>query len=1344
MTHMLRFSALGLSILPLAAPAVAGPERQALLSATWLGQLAEEEGSRIAISWKGDAPAWIEVFEDTNGDGRPGPGEPIVLERAVEKGMEVLPVVDSGTVAVGLRWRGDGVEGVERLRSAEKMAGCEWQPGFSLDDLDGTVHALAVWDDGGGEALYAAGFFTTAGGVTVDRVAKWDGSGWSALSGPSGTGVNGTVFDLAVWDDGGGAALYAGGLFTTAGGVVVNGVAKWDGSGWSALSGPSGTGANDTVLALAVWDDGGGAALYAGGRFTTAGGVTVNRVAKWDGSSWSALSGPAGTGVASTVWALAVWDDGGGAALYAGGDFATAGGVVVNHVARWDGSGWSALSGPSGTGTNFEMRALAVWDDGGGEALYAGGYFTTAGGVVVNRVAKWDGGGWSALSGPSEAGVSGVVLELAVWDDGGGEALYAGGTFTTAGGVSVDRVAKWDGVGWSALSGPSGTGTNNTVLALAAWDDGGGGALYAGGDFTTAGGVGVDRLAKWDGSVWSTLSGPSGMGVGGTMYALAVWDDGGGEALYAGGFFTTAGGVVVNRVAKWDGIAWSALSGPSGTGMDNAVYALAVWDDGGGEALYAGGFFSTAGGTFANRVAKWDGSAWSALSGPSGTGADGTVWALAVWDDGGGEALYAGGDFTTAGGVTANRLAKWDGSAWSALSGPSGTGTNNTVRALAVWDDGGGPALYAGGDFTTAGGVIVNRVAKWDGSGWSALSGPSGTGTNNTVRALAVWDDGGGAELYAAGDLTTAGGVVVNRVARWDGSGWSALSGPSGTGVNSTVYDLAGWTDGGGAALYAGGDFSTAGGLLSIYIGKYACEAAAPADPTAVSSPSHTISAYTADPTIDVQWSGAFDEPGGSGLDRYRVLFDDQPTTVPDDTTTVPHTSDPHSTTSTVLTDGLWYFHLSTCDAVGNCTATVHRGPYGIDTAAPSTPAGVVSTSHTVGAPSADATIDTEWDASSDATSGVAGYAWTFLGADSWSCDGVIDGTGVSTSSPELSSGEFWFHVCTVDEAGNQSAVTTIGPFELDLVAPAVVAVDTVADTGDGELVDGESTGASITQLLVSFDEALASASATEPSNWSLVATGPDGVFDSTPCAKPDAGDLDFAPTALTLLAGDDVVRLDVGGGFALPRGRYRLDACPGITDAAGNPVALTELEFESWNLNLVANPNLDEDLAGWSAGGSNPGGLAWSVSDAEAKPTSGSLAVTTSGSDGATTTASICVDIEPGQPIVFGGALEYLTGGGGSNAQVTLHLTGSTSAQCLTPTGAAMSTVLATAPTAGWVGFAGSKPGSFVSVEAEIEVTSGTAAGQVIRFDLLSLDGPIFVDGFESGDTGAWSARVP
>jgi hypothetical protein len=110
-----------------------------------------------------------------------------------------------------------------------------------------------------------------------------------------------------------------------------------------------------------------------------------------------------------------------------------------------------------------------------------------------------------------------------------------------------------------------------------------------------------------------------------------------------------------------------------------------------GTDLYAGG---TGG------IAKWNGSAWSAL----GFGVPGSVFALAV----SGTDLYAGGRFTTAGGVAANQIAKWDGNAWSAL-GSGMSGSTPTVSALAA--DGAGH-LFVGGDFRFGGTTVSPFIAQ--------------------------------------------------------------------------------------------------------------------------------------------------------------------------------------------------------------------------------------------------------------------------------------------------------------------------------------------------------------------------------------------------------------------------------------------------------------------------------------------------------------------------------------------------------------------------------------------------------------------------------------------------------
>ena len=339
---------------------------------------------------------------------------------------------------------------------------------------------------------------------------------------------------------------------------------------------------------------------------------------------------------------------------------------------------WAALG--LGNGIDHYVFALAT-DDAGN--LYAGGRFTSAGGASVNHIAKWHGTAWSRLV----SGMNNFVYALAV-DDAGN--LYAGGHFTMAGGISANHVAKWDArtSSWS----PMGNGIDCDhcyVRALAV--DRVNGPIYAGGDFY---GTGLGHVAKWDGTAWSSL----GSGVWGVEYpmvfALAV--DRAGN-LYVGGVFTYASGVRANYIARWDGTVWS----PLGSGMNDIVYALAL-DDAGN--LYAGGHFTMAGGISANGVAKWDGTAWSPMSSGIGHPYYPEIHALAFDTTGN---LYAGGVFDTAGGSSANYIAKWDGGSWSAL----GSGMNNQVHALAVAH--GGLAVYAGGEFIRAGGKPSSYIAQW-------------------------------------------------------------------------------------------------------------------------------------------------------------------------------------------------------------------------------------------------------------------------------------------------------------------------------------------------------------------------------------------------------------------------------------------------------------------------------------------------------------------------------------------------------------------------------------------------------------------------------------------------------
>jgi len=184
---------------------------------------------------------------------------------------------------------------------------------------------------------------------------------------------------------------------------------------------------------------------------------------------------------------------------------------------------------------------------------------------------------------------------------------------------------------------------------------------------------------------------------------MCVFDDGTGPALYVAGQFSGAGGIAVNNVAKWNGTNWS----PLGSGLtfpshgSAGATAMTVFDDGTGPALYVCGVFDHAGGAVANDIAKWDGTNWSGLPGLSaGPSPYLAPVSLTHHDDGNGPALYLGlNSFAYIGQSSVQGVARWDGQAWSSLGG----GFGGAASALESFDDGqgGGPALWVGGYNTT-------------------------------------------------------------------------------------------------------------------------------------------------------------------------------------------------------------------------------------------------------------------------------------------------------------------------------------------------------------------------------------------------------------------------------------------------------------------------------------------------------------------------------------------------------------------------------------------------------------------------------------------------------------------
>jgi hypothetical protein len=285
-----------------------------------------------------------------------------------------------------------------------------------------------------------------------------------------------------------------------------------------------------------------------------------------------------GAGVDDRVLAIAQDEQN----VYAGGYFRTAGERNANYVARWDGERWHAM----GEGFPEYVYDLEVRD---GLLLAAGGYSILSGpGSCVN---VWDGQTWSPLG----DNLNGVVFDLLL----DGTNIFIGGADNLwKMDDPVSSVAQWNGERWQSVGRIFGY-----AKALARYR----GDLYVGGERLTgnAANTNLGTFARWNGSQWDTSAGF----MSGSVSTLVA----DGEYLYAGGYFTNIGPLAVSRVARFDGTNWTTLgSGVSGSLPRFSSTVNAILPQ--GEQIYVGGVFTEAGGKRdIFHFARWDGLEWNSV-----------------------------------------------------------------------------------------------------------------------------------------------------------------------------------------------------------------------------------------------------------------------------------------------------------------------------------------------------------------------------------------------------------------------------------------------------------------------------------------------------------------------------------------------------------------------------------------------------------------------------------------------------------------------------------------------------------------------------------------------------------
>jgi uncharacterized delta-60 repeat protein len=591
-------------------------------------------------------------------------------------------IQSDGKVLIG----GDFTEinGTSRNHIARLKANGSMDTGFDpADGASGTVYAVALQP--GGKVLIG-GSFITVDGTARNRIARLNANGSLDTVFNPGSGANNWVDAVAVQPDG---KVLIGGVFATVDGTSRAMIARLNTDGSLDASFDPGAGANAIINDVAVQSDG---KVLIGGAFATVDGTARNRIARLNTDGSLDASFDPGAGANDTVWSVAVQPDG---KVFIGGKFTTVSGTGRNRIARLHKDGSLDIGLDSSIGASNQVQAVVHQSDG---KVLIGGYFTTVDGTTRNYIARLNANG--SLETGFAPVVDGAVLAAALQPDG---KVLIGGGFTDVDGTTRNHIARLKADGSLDASGfIVGAGANDGVYAVALQANE---KVLIGGPFTEVNNTKRNRIARLNANGFLDSGFDPGVGPGdGMVLSVAVQSDG---KVLIGGTFTAVDCVTHKSIARLNTDGSLDASFDPGTGANFLVRSVAVQSDG---KVLIGGDFTTFNGTTRNRIARLNAAGSLDTSFDPGTGANGSVRSVVVQSDG---KVVIAGAFTTVNGTVRTRIARLnaDGSVDAAFD--TSTGANNTVWDVAVQPDG---RVLIGGDFTTVDGTTRNRIARLNGN----------------------------------------------------------------------------------------------------------------------------------------------------------------------------------------------------------------------------------------------------------------------------------------------------------------------------------------------------------------------------------------------------------------------------------------------------------------------------------------------------------------------------------------------------------------------------------------------------------------------------------------------------
>jgi uncharacterized delta-60 repeat protein len=433
-------------------------------------------------------------------------------------------------------------------------------------------------------------------------------------------------------------------------------------------------------------------------------------------------------------------------------------GILCSHAQGAAGS--VDLSFDPGSGVSGTVRTVVLQPDG---KIIIGGEFTTVRGLARVNLARLhaDGSGDAAFNAGNNA--SGGLQSIALQSD-GKVLLTVGGPYWQAARLNSDGSLDHS---FTLQHGNSPHGSSLTVVA----EQPNGKVLFGGyfrTEFFDAESNTYHSYERFriyrvhpdgtpDGSfAYDNSAVTYGIGVL-ALRCLVLQPDG---KVLIGGFGSMVSGANHRGIARLnaDGSADSTFN-PGAGANESGVSSIALQSDG---RVLIGGFFSAVHGTSRNRIARLHANGSLDTSFDPGSGANHTVFSVALQADG---KVLMGGFFSAVNGASRHKVARLNGDGSLDPGFNPGSGTDRIVHSVVVPADG---KVLIGGSFTTIEGANRERMARLNSDGTADSSFHPGAAVNGMVTSLALQPDG---NILIGGRFTSVHGTSRKHIARLNANG---------------------------------------------------------------------------------------------------------------------------------------------------------------------------------------------------------------------------------------------------------------------------------------------------------------------------------------------------------------------------------------------------------------------------------------------------------------------------------------------------------------------------------------------------------------------------------------------